>query len=195
MTFDFFAKGSYYGRLSFLQTTITGAITYNAATAANLFNIAESSILSAVTANGPGFGVRGCDFYNTFTQGTPNSNFIGASYSQFIISSLMRSSVTCNITSGFSGALDMRTSQIIGNVTMNGANSTLLASPTTIRWTATITETAGSIDYTATSRMAKFTPSSSHTDWTGQSSNWNAFPVSIYHALTELAARVKALGG
>jgi hypothetical protein len=195
MTFDFFAKSSFYGRLSFIQTTISGAMTYNAATAANLFSLAESALTGAVTANGPGFGVRGCDFYNTFTQGTANSTFISANYSQFIISSLFRSNVTCNITSGFLASLDMRTSQIIGNVTMNGANSTLVASPTTIRYNATVTETAGSIDYSATSRMEKFTPSNSHADWTGQSANWNAYPASVYAALTELAARVKALGG
>jgi hypothetical protein len=170
-------------------------MTYNAATAANLFSLGECALTGAVTASGPGFGARGCDFYNTFTQGTANSTYIAANYSQYILSSLFRATVTCNITSGYYGTLDMRTSQIVGNVTMNGTYSTLLASPTTIRWTATITETAGSIDYTATSKMAKFTPSSSHADWTGQSANWNAYPASIYAALTELAARVKALGG
>jgi hypothetical protein len=83
---------------------------------------------------------------------------------------------------------------LLSNLTVDGANAIFLASPSTIRSTATVTLTnSGLIDYTSTSQMSKFLPNNTVADWTGQSSNWNAFPDTIYAALTELAARINAL--
>jgi hypothetical protein len=194
MTFDFFAKSSLYGRLSFVRCTVNGAVTYNASTAANIFNLAETTLIGAFTFKGPGVGARGCDFFNVVTQDVSSSTNIAANFSQYFVGSLFRSTVTLSAASGsFYNSMDARTSQFVGNVTISGAMSILLASPTTVRSTATITQSAGSIDWSATSKMQKFVPSDTNADWTGQSSNWNAYPDSIYAALTELAARVKTL--
>jgi hypothetical protein len=169
-------------------------VTYNASTAANIFNLAETTLIGAFTFKGPGVGARGCDFFNVVTQDVSSSTNIAANFSQYFVSSLFRSTVTLAAASGsFYNSMDARTSQFVGNVTISGAMSILLASPTTVRSTATITQSAGSIDWSATSKMQKFVPSDTNADWTGQSSNWNTFPDTIYAALTELAARVKTL--
>ena len=195
MTIDFFGKTSLYGRFAFSRCTVNGALTYNGATAANVFTITQSAFLAAVGVAGPGVLVSLSEFYNTFTQNTSNSSYLGAAYVQYLTSSVFRSAVTINNASGQTAVIDARTSQFNSNVTISGASSALYASPTTITYTATITQTAGTLEWTATSKMQKFLASSSVADWTGQSANWNAFPVTVYAALTELAARVKALGG
>jgi hypothetical protein len=70
----------------------------------------------------------------------------------------------------------------------------LWVSPSTVRSASTVTITnSGTIDYTANSTMVKFVHDSSSALWTGQSTNWNAFPDTIYAALTELASRINAL--
>jgi hypothetical protein len=98
------------------------------------------------------------------------------------------------VTANQVATVDMRNAMLFSNITVTGANAIFLASPATIRSTATITTaSSGTIDYTATAQMARFLPNASVADWTGQSANWNAFPETIYAALTELASRINAL--
>jgi hypothetical protein len=194
-TFDFFNVSSSFGVFSLTRTTWAGAITYNASTAANTFNVAESIFVSAVTTKGPGFAARASDFRNTVAVNEPNSTNLSAPYTVFFASgTLLRAAVTVTVTANQVATVDMRNAMLLSNITVTGANAIFLASPATIRSTATITTaSSGTIDYTATAQMSKFLPNASVADWTGQSSNWNAFPDTIYAALTELAARINAL--
>ena len=193
-TFDFFAKSSLYGRFSLVRTTFAGALTYNAATSANTMSIGETTITGAVTTKGPGFATRGSDFFNTFTIAEPNSTFLTAGYAVLITGTLLRSPVSVSVTANQIAQVDLRTATMLSNLTINGANAVVIASPLTLRSTATTTITnSGSLDLSATSLMSRFVASNTAAEWTGQSANWTAFPETIYAALTELASRVKAL--
>jgi hypothetical protein len=193
-TFDFFATTSLYGRFTMLRTTFAGAVTYNASTAANTFNVGESAITGAVTTKGPGFGVRGSDFFSTFTVAEPNSTNLSATYVIYVTTSLLRGAVSVNVTANQIAIVNLQSASTQGNLSVNGANATVLCSPLTLRSTATTTITnSGVVDFTATSLMAKFVASNTAAEWTGQSANWTAYPETIYAALTELASRVKAL--
>jgi hypothetical protein len=193
-TFDFFATGSLYGRFALLRTTWAGAFTYNASTAANVCQFNESGFTSAIIFKGPGAGAKDSDFLSTVAINEPNSTNLSASYNLFFTGNSLRSTLSVNVTANQAVVVDMRSSVITSNVTVNGANATLWVSPSTVRSASTVTITnSGTIDYTANSTMVKFVHDSLSALWTGQSTNWNAFPETIYAALTELAARINAL--
>jgi hypothetical protein len=193
-TFDFFATSSLYGRFALLRTTWAGAFTYNASTSANVCQFNESAFTSAIIFKGPGAGAKNSDFLSTVAINEPNSTNLSASYNLFFTGNSLRSTLSVNVTANQAVVVDMRSSVITSNVTVNGANATLWVSPSTVRSASTVTITnSGTIDYTANSTMVKFVHDSSSALWTGQSTNWNAFPDTIYAALTELAARINAL--
>ena len=198
-TFNFNATSSLYGRFALLRTTWAGAFIYNASTAANVCQFNESAFTGAVTFKGPGAGAKNSEFFSTVSFNDPDSILISAAYTLYFIGNLLRSGLSMSVTvDGILGSrpalVDVRSSIINSNVTVNGSDATLLVSPSTIRSTATVTLTnSGVIDYSSTSQMSRFLKDSSVTDWTGQSANWNAFPATVYAALTELAARITAL--
>jgi hypothetical protein len=194
-TFDFFNVSSTYGRFAITRSTWAGAVTYNASTASNIFTAAEALFTGVVTTKGPGFSTRGSDFFNNVFVNEPNSTNLSAAYTVFFTAgTLLRAALSSTVTANQIATVDLRNAMILGNVTVTGANAILLASPSTIRSTATVTTaSSGTIDYASTSQMSRFLPSSSVADWTGQSANWNAFPETIYADLTELASRINAL--
>ena len=194
-TIDFFNVSSSFGVFAFTRATWAGAITYNASTASNTLSMAESTFTSVITTKGPGFTARACDFRNNVAVNEPNSTNLSAAYTIFFSSgTLLRGNLTNTVTANQIATTDLRNAMLLGNITVTGANAIVLASPSTIRSTATITtSSSGTIDYTSTSQMARFLANSSVADWTAQSANWNAFPDTIYAALTELAARINAL--
>jgi hypothetical protein len=193
-TIDFFATTSLYGRFTVLRTIWAGIFTYNASTASNVCQFNDSSFVSTITFKGPGAGANNSNFLNTVVISEPNSTNLSVDYTLYFANSSLRATVTVNVPANQIANVDMRSSMLLSNLTVSGANAVVIASPSTIRSTATVTLTnSGVIDYAATSKMSKFLLSPSVADWTGQSSNWNAFPDTIYAALTELAARINAL--
>jgi hypothetical protein len=193
-TIDFFATTSLYGRFAVLRTIWAGIFTYNASTAANVCQLNDSTFVSTITFKGPGAGANNSTFFNTVVISEPNSTNLSAGYTLYFANSSLRATVSVSVAANQIANVDMRSSMLLSNLTVDGANAIFLASPSTIRSTATVTLTnSGLIDYTSTSQMSKFLPNNTVADWTGQSSNWNAFPDTIYAALTELASRINAL--
>jgi hypothetical protein len=193
-TIDFFATTSLYGRFAVLRTIWAGIFTYNASTAANVCQLNDSTFVSTITFKGPGAGANNSTFFNTVVISEPNSTNLSAGYTLYFANSSLRATVSVSVAANQIANVDMRSSMLLSNLTVDGANAIFLASPSTIRSTATVTLTnSGLIDYTFTSQMSKFLPNNTVADWTGQSSNWNAFPDTIYAALTELASRINAL--
>jgi hypothetical protein len=196
-TIDFFATTSLYGRFTVLRTIWVGAFTYNASTAANVCQLNDSTFVSGVILKGPGAGANNSTFFNTVAINEPNSDVLAAPYTVFFANSSLRASVSVSVDitpSNQTATVDMRSSMLLSNLTVSGAKAIFLASPSTIRSTATVTLTnSGLIDYTSTSQMSKFLPNNTVADWTNQSANWDSFPATIYAALTELAARINAL--
>jgi hypothetical protein len=168
-------------------------------TAGNFVYFVGSTVASALTLEGTEFNFLGCDLISTVTVNGVTSPYIAPAYGASVANirfngCMLRGSLTVSASTGVEVYVDLRTS--VANASSNtvtGAKASVYASPSSFSYNSTVTTSSdGAVEYMASARAMRFANSAT-SEWTDVSANWDAYPVSVYAALNELATRLRAL--